>query len=117
MEQPQGRAIITGDDGFLMVQIEGDLDYGSAPAIKDAIWGSLGKSVRVLLDAGKLNYVSSAGLRVLLSLGQYIASLDGALVLANLKPEIDELLGIVGFKDYFKISPTLQEGIERIRQS
>jgi anti-anti-sigma factor len=63
-------------------------------------------AARVVLDLAHVTYVSSAGLRSLLTLLKRVKSLDGSLVLAAVHPRVVDILEIAGFTPLFVLAAT-----------
>lgn len=57
----------------------------------------------VILDGTELTYISSAGLRLLLTLQKGMKSKNGAFRLRNLQPGITDILNITGFSSFLTI--------------
>ena len=55
------------------------------------------------IDLEQLDYISSAGLRVLLFAQKTVNSFDGKMMVKNVKPEIMEVFEITGFTDILTI--------------
>jgi anti-sigma B factor antagonist len=60
------------------------------------------KQPRVILDLSGVTYLSSAALRLLLSLYRVIDSREGMLVLAGMSEDVNDILNITGFSDLFR---------------
>ena len=86
----------------LTVAPEGRLDTITAPQLESEIRSSLEGMTELVFDLEKLVYISSAGLRVLLS-AQKTMNKQGTMVLTNVRPEIMEILEITGFADILTI--------------
>ena len=89
-----------GQDGAVVVA--GRLDAAQAPtaeAFLDGVQGS------VTLDCAKLEYISSAGLGVLLKTQKRLLGGAGGLRLAGLKPHIKDVFVYSGFDQLFEIDP------------
>ena len=71
-------------DGVLTLQIEGRLDTVTAPELEGELAGSLDGVNELVLDFSKLEYISSAGLRVLLS-AQKTMRTRGGMKVTNVK--------------------------------
>lgn len=91
----------TVDGTTLQVSIEGRLDTNSAPEF-EAELGSLEGVEKLALDFGKLEYVSSAGLRIILTLQKKMAK-QGEMTISNVLPQVKEVLDITGFSDILTI--------------
>lgn len=62
-------------------------------------------NLKIVLDLSKVEAISSAGLRVVLSAGKKLKSREGKLVLAGLKQNVHEVFQISGFLSLFQIFP------------
>lgn len=80
--------------------LEGRLDTTTAPEL-EAELESCGTDL--LLDFEKLSYISSAGLRVLLSAQKAVNAADGSLTIANVNEEIMEVFDMTGFSSFLNI--------------
>lgn len=80
----------------------GRLDTASAPELEETISSSLDGVTDLVLDCGGLEYVSSAGLRVILK-AQKIMNGQGSMKLTKVNDSIMEVLEITGFVDILTI--------------
>lgn len=86
----------------LTVAIEGRVDTTTAPELEKEIKGSIENISDLVLDFEKVEYISSAGLRVLLST-QKIMNRQGEMSLINVSSDIMEILDVTGFSDILTI--------------
>lgn len=86
----------------LEVALEGRLDTSTAPELEEALKDSLEGVTELTLDLKSLEYISSAGLRVLLST-QKIMNKQGSMVIANASEEVKEIFDVTGFSDILTI--------------
>ena len=86
----------------LNVAIEGRLDTSTAPEL-EAELSQLEGVKELVLDFGKLEYVSSAGLRVLLASQKAMMASKGQMVIHNVNETIMEVFEITGFADILTI--------------
>jgi anti-anti-sigma factor len=70
-----------------------------------------GGNVHYVIDFVRLDYVSSAGLRVLVMLGKRLPGLSGSLVLSSLSPQVREVFDIAGFTRIFNIVPDRKQAL------
>lgn len=83
--------------------LSGRLDTTTAPQLQPVLLGAIQAGGPVELDFGGIEYVSSAGLRVLL-LGQKAAQAGGgSLVLRNVSPDVMEVFDMTGFSGILQI--------------
>ena len=85
----------------LTVALEGRLDT-TAPKLEEELRGSVDGVSRLVFDLAKLEYISSAGLRVLLAM-QKLMNQQGEMVLQNVNEAVTETLEVTGFSDILRI--------------
>ena len=82
--------------------LEGRLDTITAPQLEEEVKASIGDITELVFDFNGLAYVSSAGLRVLLS-AQKTMNEKGTMVVKNVSDEIQEIFDVTGFSDILTI--------------
>ena len=87
----------------LTVAIEGRLDTITAPELETELKASLDGVDKLTLDFSKLEYISSAGLRVLLST-QKRMNTQGSMSVTNVNATIMEIFEVTGFNDILTIA-------------
>ena len=92
----------TLDQDTLTIALEGRLDTGSAPELEDVLQSSLDGANKLVLDLAKLDYLSSAGLRVLLSAHKRMAG-QGGMILRHVGETVKDVFDITGFTDFLNI--------------
>ena len=90
------------DDARLTVTLEGRLDTTTAPDLEKNLQESIQSVEELVMDFEKLDYISSAGLRVLLS-AQKIMNKQGGMKLCHVNENIMEILEVTGFVDILTI--------------
>ncbi|MSU06725.1 STAS domain-containing protein [Spirochaetales bacterium NM-380-WT-3C1] len=90
------------DGSKLEISIEGRLDTITAPTLEAAIKESITGVEKLIFDFAKLEYLSSAGLRVLLAT-QKVMNKQGEMVIRNVNETIAEIFDITGFCDILTI--------------
>jgi len=80
----------------LTVVVDGRLDTATAPQLEEMMKTSLDGVAKLTLDFSKLVYVSSAGLRVILS-AQKLMSKKGKLVVKNVQEAVRDVFEVTGF--------------------
>lgn len=87
----------------LFFALEGRLDTATAPQLEGEFKRSLtGEITELVLDFAKLEYLSSAGLRVLLA-AQKVMNKQGSMVIRGVNETIAEVFEITGFSDILTI--------------
>ena len=92
----------TANDTSLVLALEGRLDTTTAPALEEELKNSLEGVTDLALDFEKLEYISSAGLRVLLA-AQKVMNKQGKMVIKNVGSDIMEVFEITGFSDILTV--------------
>ena len=86
----------------LTVALEGRLDTSTSPQLEAELRASVNGVKELTFDLEKLDYISSAGLRVLLA-AQKVMNRQGGMKVTNVKPEIMEIFEVTGFVDILNI--------------
>lgn len=95
--------IIKSTDGkTLNIALEGRLDTTTAPQLEAELKQSIADNTELNLDFAKLEYISSAGLRVLLA-AQKVMNKQGKMVIRNVNDVISEVFEVTGFADILTI--------------
>ena len=89
-------------DTKLTVALEGRLDTTTAPELEQSLQESIPDASELVMDFEKLEYISSAGLRVLLS-AQKIMNRQGSMKVVHVNETIMEILEVTGFVDILTI--------------
>jgi anti-sigma B factor antagonist len=84
-----------------VVELIGEVNYNTAPAVEAAVFPLAQPNVLLLLNMTQVSYMSSAGLRMLLSLYRHVTAQDGKIVLVGLIEEIRDAMSVTGFLDFF----------------
>ncbi|MCI8337279.1 MAG: STAS domain-containing protein [Lachnospiraceae bacterium] len=91
------------DEGKLSISLEGRLDTTTAPELEEVLKGGLDGVSELIIDMGSLDYLSSAGLRVLLS-AQKTMNKQGSMKVTNVNETIMEIFEVTGFADILTIA-------------
>ena len=92
----------TLEAGSLNVVLDGRLDTTTAPELEQQIKEDIEGVKELTFDMEKLDYISSAGLRVLHS-AQKIMSKQGSMIVKNVSEEVKEIFEVTGFSDILTI--------------
>jgi anti-anti-sigma factor len=100
------------ENGIVSISIKGRLDADSSPQAEKIVKEALaGQTTRVLFDLSALEYLSSAGLRVLLSAAKELRRRDGKIVLCSLNEFVKEIFEVSGFQSLIPIADSVESGI------
>ncbi len=92
----------TSEGTKLTLAVEGRLDTTTAPQLEAELKSSLDGVTELTLDFEKLEYLSSAGLRVLLA-AQKVMNKQGSMVVLHVNETIQEVFEVTGFVDILTI--------------
>ena len=101
------------EDGIVLLEVEGEVDAHTAPRLKETINDSLAQGHnRLVLDASRVEHMSSAGLRVLLYAQREARQLGGEVRLFGANAQVRRLIELSGFETLLSIHDTRQEAME-----
>lgn len=96
-----------------ILKISGKLDTNTSQEFEKELMAIVNSGEKkILLDCKDLDYISSAGLRVLLLAAKVIKSSDGKVMLAGLKEHVSQVFEIAGFTGIFPIYQSLNEAVK-----
>ena len=101
--ETEGQAII--------LVLSGRVDSAVAKAFEESVLGSFNEGAKVIIDFESLDYISSAGLRVILMAAKKLKSSAGILYLCSMKPHIKEVFDISGFSSMLSIQDTRKQAL------
>jgi len=88
----------------LEIKLDGRLDTTSAPELEQYLCDNLSEVITtVIFDFEKLLYISSAGLRLLLTAQKKVNAVSGTVTLKNVNKLVRDILDSVGFSDILTI--------------
>ena len=103
-------------DGFLVLGLEGRLDAVSSKMFEEKVLALVdGGERRIVIDLSRLDYVSSAGLRVFLVVSKRLTAAGGKVVLCSLQEPVKQVFDIVGFYSIFSILNSKDEALNSLR--
>ena len=101
-----------------VVGITGRLDSGTSESFGQQLHHLIDGGIRsFVVDGATLEYVSSAGLRVLLVAAKRLKAANGRIVLSSLKPHILEVFEIAGFTSIFPTYGNVEQAVQQVQQN
>ncbi|MCL4255850.1 MAG: STAS domain-containing protein [Anaerolineae bacterium] len=97
-----------------IIELNGDLNANSTAKIQDQVLSQTPPNSKVLLDMTNVKYMSSAGLRFLLLLSRQLGSQIGNIVLIGLREEVQDVMSMTGFLDFFVTAKDRTEGMKTL---
>jgi len=103
-------------NGLAVVSLKGRLDINTHGQLEAELNALAGKGqTKVLVDVKDLDYISSAGLRVLLSGAKQFKKINGTIALASLAPTVRQVFEISGFSSIFPLYASREEALAKIK--
>lgn len=100
----------------LIAKLAGRLDSSSAQSAEESFARLLGSAApHLAIDLSKLEYISSAGLRILLVVAKKVQQAHGKVVLFGLGPNVREVFTISGFDKIFAIQDDVAAAVAAVR--
>jgi anti-sigma B factor antagonist len=98
------------NDDLAIVELVGNIDGSTASKVQAQVLPIAEANSRVILDMTQVPYMSSAGLRMLLSVYRQVLAKAGQVVLVGLAEELQDTMSVTGFLDFFTTCDTIDEG-------
>ncbi len=103
---------IKGD--LLILRLSGRLDAVSSPSAERVIFDYINNEKhKIIFDFSGIDYLSSAGLRMLLCVSKKLKSLSGKLVIFGIHPHVMDILKMSGFDHVLEIVSTEEDSLRK----
>ena len=100
----------TKSDDRTVVSVAGRVDAVTAPDLEKRLFDLIDDgATHLILDFARMDYISSAGLRVVLSTAKKLKPVNGSVCLAGLSGAVREVFEISGFFSIFKAFDTVAD--------
>ena len=97
-----------------VIDLFGRLDSANASAVEQQLLGKLAEgSGGVVIDFSRLDYISSAGLRIVLVVAKRMKQAGRRLVLTGFQPNIKDVFEISGFLNILDVAATRADAVKR----
>ena len=101
-----------------ILALEGYLDAHTAPQFEKAVEEEFEAGrLRIIVDCGKLTYISSAGLGVFMSFVEEIREAGGDIKIAGLTPKVYQVFEILGFPALFDIVDDVPAAMKKYEEA
>jgi anti-anti-sigma factor len=102
------------EGGAMVVSVTGRIDAVTAPEFEKRLSALIaGGDIVLLLNLNDLEYISSAGLRSILSTAKQLKAKEGKLLFSGLKGPVKDVFKISGFGSIFQIFETEEEALRQ----
>jgi stage II sporulation protein AA (anti-sigma F factor antagonist) len=103
------------NDGVLVVAATGRIDTTTSDDLERRLLRHVEASERrLVVDMAGVEYISSAGLRVLLLLAKKLRAVEGELVLCALGPAVRQVFELAGFLPIFRVEASRERALARL---
>ncbi len=102
-------------DSVTVVELIGDIDTKTAPTITEPVLVLVQPGSKLIIDMNQVDYMSSAGLRMLLSLYRNATAKEAKLALVGLSEDLKDTMSVTGFLDFFTTFDTVEAGIDALK--
>ncbi|MBC2703828.1 STAS domain-containing protein [Desulfobacula sp.] len=103
------------NNGIEIFSVKGSLDSNTSTEFETRIYAALESGQRkLILNLEDLDYISSAGIRVMLKTTKDLNRMDGNIVLCTLQDYVREVFDIAGFDGYLNIENNLKAAMDNI---
>ncbi len=103
---------VTESDDVRILSFEGNLDTNTAPDAENEINALIDAGTqKILINFEKLDYISSAGLRILLATAKKLKPTGGDMKICSLNPTVQEVFDISGFATILNVAASEEEAL------
>lgn len=101
------------NDSVSIFRPNGRLDSNTSQGFEQKIFDAISEGVKkMVIDFKDIDYISSAGLRVILKATKILARDNGKIMLCDMQDYVKEVFEIAGFDAILPIVPTLDDALE-----
>jgi len=105
----------TEQEGALVLSFRGRLDSGNSNDAEAIILDKLQNGAqRIVFDMSGLEYISSAGLRVVLTAAKRLKQVGGRMALCGMRPTVREVFSISGFLSFLVVCDSESEALSKV---
>ena len=99
---------------IIIFKLNGKLNSNTSPELEDKIFEAIkNESKNMILDFEDLDYISSAGLRVIMKTAKNLKQSEGMIVLCSMQDYVKEVFEIAGFDAYLPIVSTMDDALNQ----
>lgn len=103
-------------EGVTVVEMCGRLDGSTSPQAQEQLLPLADSKCCMVLDLKECDYISSAGLRVLLMIAKQMTARGAECALANICDEVKDVMEMTGFSDFFKSFDDVAAACKTVRK-
>lgn len=101
-------------DGLTILSVVGEMDLSNAADLKTVIEEQLSAGIisKLIIDLGKVSYLDSSGIGILVASFTKVRKAGGSLKLANLSETVRETLKLTNLIEFFEVYDTLEDALK-----
>jgi len=103
--------------GWLVIEVKGQVDSKTVIDLRDYLDQNITGDFPIALDLTEVPFMSSAGLRTLLTLNRKTQDMNIKLCLVGVIEEISETMNVTGFLQYFTMQPNIADLSEESKEN
>ena len=103
--------------GWLVIEVKGQVDSKTVIDLRDYLDQNIIGDLPIALDLTEVPFMSSAGLRTLLTLNRKTQDMNIKLCLVGVIEEISETMNVTGFLQYFTMQPNISDLSEESKEN
>lgn len=102
--------------GIKVLHLKGNLDGNTAPKAQEEIMPEIQSGTKIIINMTECDYVSSAGLRLLLVIAKTLKSKGGKGVLSGLLPEVKDVMEMTGFDKMYENYANFDDAVNALNE-
>jgi len=100
---------------IIVMRVKGRLDAASSPQLEQTINSIIdGGHFKIVLNFSDVEYLSSAGMRLMLAISKKLQHLEGKVVACSLNDDVMEVIKMAGFNQVIEFYPSEQESLTHL---
>jgi len=106
---------ISADNGIAIAALTGSVDGNTASEAQSKLLPLMEQYKALAVDMSGVDFMSSAGLRMMLLIYRHAAAANIKIALANLDDQIRDTMSITGFLSFFTVCDSLEDALSSLR--
>ncbi len=109
-----GAVQTTMRDEATVIELRGTIDGSSAGEIQSDVLPLIQPTCKLVVDLSRVDFLSSAGLRLMLLLFRQVAGQGGKMVFTGLSEELRDTMSLTGFLDFLATADSVEDGLAAV---
>lgn len=109
---------VAGSENASLISLNGYIDSYNAQYFQNSVMNHIGEGNKnVIIEAGGLSYISSAGIGAFMAITRKLDDGDGNLILCSLTEKVMEVFNLLGFTSFFKIVESKENAVSEMQNT